>query len=73
MRGAEIFVTTAILPLVAEFTTDQGPADNNVVLPGYAELIENNEPTFFEKLLSFFKMIYETVRTLFAFLPAWDK
>ncbi len=72
-EGIEILVTTAILPLVADFTTDKGPADNNVTLPGYAELVEENETTFFEKLLNFLKMLYETVRTLFAFLPAWDK
>lgn len=72
-EGCEIFITTAILPLIADFTTDQGPADSDVTLPGYGELVEKNEPTFFEKLLSFFKMIYEAVRTLFAFLPAWDK
>ncbi|MBQ6601500.1 MAG: hypothetical protein IIX36_07625 [Clostridia bacterium] len=70
-EGIEILITTAILPLVADFTTDQGPADSNVVLPGYDELVENNELTFFEKILNFFRMIYETVRTLFAFLPEW--
>ncbi len=72
-EGAEILVTTAILPILADFTTDAAPGDCNVTLPGYAELVEENEPTFFEKLINFFKKLYETVRTLFAFLPVWDK
>lgn len=72
-EGVEIFITTAILPLVAEFTNDQGPADNDVVLPGYGELVESGELTFLEKLVNFFKKLYEAVRTLLAFLPAWDK
>lgn len=70
-EGAEILVTTALLPAIAEFTTDGAPSDCDVTLPGYAELVEKNEPTFFEKVLNFFKKIYEVVRTVFAFLPAW--
>ena len=70
-EGAEIFVTTAILPLIADFTTDKAPDDCNAVLPGYAELVEENEPSFFEKVISFFKMLYTAVRTIFVFLPAW--
>ncbi len=70
-EGIEILITTAILPIVADFTTDRAPADSNVTLPGYEELIEENEQTFWEKLIGFFKMIYATVRTLLAFLPEW--
>ena len=71
-EGAEILVTTAILPLVTEFTTDNAPADRNVTLPGYAELVEvEKELTFFEKIMNFFKMLAETFMTLFAFVPFW--
>ena len=70
-EGIEILITTAILPIVADFTTDRAPADSNVTLPGYEELIEENEQTFWEKVIGFFKMIYATVRTLLAFLPEW--
>lgn len=71
-EGAEIFVTTAILPLVAEFTTDDAPGDCNVTLPGYTELVEG-EKSFFEKIIDFFKMLLDAVRTLFAFVPSWNK
>ena len=70
-EGIEIFVTTAIIPVLADFTVDQGPADCNVTLPGYAELVEEKEVSFLDKILNFFKMLYETVRTIFAFLPQW--
>ena len=56
---------------MADFTTDRAPADSNVILPGYTELVEENEQTFWEKLIDFFKMIYAAVRTLLAFLPEW--
>ncbi len=70
-EGIEILITTAILPVVADFTTDGAPADCDVTLPGYAELIEENDPTFWEELVNFFKMIYAAVRILLVFLPEW--
>lgn len=70
-EGIEILITTAILPVMADFTTDRAPGDSNVTLPGYEELVEDNELTFWEKVINFFKMIYATVRTLLAFLPEW--
>ena len=70
-EGAEIFVTTAILPLVADFTTDKAPDDCNAVLPGYEELVETQNQSFIEKLISFFRMLYTAMRTVLAFLPEW--
>lgn len=70
-EGIEIFVTTALLPLIADFATDKAPDDHNAVLPGYAEIIEESEAGFFEKLLNFFKMIYTAIRTVLIFLPDW--
>ena len=71
-EGAEILVTTVALPLVADFTTDPAPGDCNVTLPGYAELVEE-EPSFLEKIIAFFRMLLDTVRTMFAFVPSWNK
>lgn len=69
-EGAEILITTAVLPLFVEFTVDNGPADNNVTLPGYTELVEvPEELTFWEKLVAFFEKIFDAIRTFFAFLP----
>lgn len=73
-EGIEVLITTVVLPLVVEFTTDDAPADNNTVLPGYAELVEEEkELTFFEKLANFFKMIFDAIRTAFTFLPFASK
>lgn len=70
-EGVEVFVTTALLPLLADFTTDKGPADSNVVLPGYSAPVENKEQSFLEKIISLFKMLYTAMRTVLVFLPAW--
>lgn len=69
LEGIEVLITTVVLPLVVEFTTDDAPADNNAVLPGYAELVEEEELTFFEKLMKFFRMLIDTMKTVFTFLP----
>lgn len=72
-EGIEILITTAILPIIVGFTVDDAPADTDVTLPGYAELVEEVvEPTIWEKIIGFFKMIYDAARTIFAFLPEWD-
>lgn len=71
-EGIEILVTTALLPAIVEFTVDDAPADNNVTLPGYAQLVEEEEElTFWEKLEAFFIRIFDAIRTVFAFLPFW--
>lgn len=70
-EGAEIIITTAILPAIVEYTVDSAPADNNVVLPGYAELVEPEEElTFWEKIAAFFKKIFDFIFTIFAFYPS---
>lgn len=67
-EGIEILVTTAIVPLIVQFTTDSAPADNNVTLPGYAELQEEEkELTFWEKFVAFFRVLFDAIRTFFAF------
>ena len=73
-EGIEVLMTTVLLPLVTEFANDDAPGDRNVTLPGYAELVEEEkELTFFEKLINFFKMIIDTVKTVFTFLPFFEK
>ena len=72
-EGIEVLITTVILPVVVEFTVDDAPADNDTVLPGYAELVEEEkELTFIEKIVEFLKKMYELVRTVFTFLPIWE-
>ncbi len=69
-EGIEVLITTVLLPLVVEFANDDAPGDCNVTLPGYAELVEEEvELTFFQKLINFFKTIFDTIRTVFTFLP----
>ncbi len=70
-EGIEVLVTTVILPLVVEFANDDAPGDRNVTLPGYAQLVEEEEElSFFEKIIAALKRFYELVRTIFTFLPA---
>lgn len=72
-QGIEVLITTVVLPVVVEFTVDDAPADNDTVLPGYTQLIEEEkELTFVEKIVEFLKTIYALVRTVFTFLPIWD-
>ena len=68
-EGIELIVSTAILPLLLKVTIDEGPADCNVTLPGYAELIESEESlTFWEKVQAFFIKFFSFVMSLFAFI-----
>lgn len=72
-EGIEVLLTTVVLPLVVEFANDDAPGDRNVTLPGYADLVEEPvELTFFEKVINFFKVIYEAMRTVLTFLPIWE-
>lgn len=72
-EGIEILVTTVIIPVAVQYTDDVEPGDNNVTLPGYAELVEQEEEkSFWDKLVDFFKMLFDTARTIFAFLPFFD-
>ena len=69
-EGIELVVSTAVLPLILKFTVDESPADLNVTLPGYAELIEapEAEKTFFEKVKDFFNKIITVILSVFAFM-----
>ena len=69
-EGIELVISTAILPLLLKVTIDEGPADCNVTLPGYAELVEQGEEalTFWEKIQAFFINFFSFVMSLFAFI-----
>ena len=68
-EGIELVVSTAVLPLILEITVDDAPADLNVTLPGYADLIEPEvELTFWEKIEAFFIKIFSFIMSLFAFI-----
>lgn len=69
-EGIELVVSTAILPLILKLTNDDGPADCNVILPGYDELVEGPAPelTFGEKIKAFFIKIFSFIMSIFAFI-----
>jgi hypothetical protein len=69
-EGIELVVSTAILPLILKVSVDDAPADCNVTLPGYAELVEapEEEMTVWEKIQAFFIKFFEFVMSLFAFI-----
>lgn len=69
-EGIELVVSTAILPLILKISVDDAPADCNVTLPGYSELIEAPEAelTVWEKIQAFFIKAFEFIMSLFAFI-----
>ena len=69
-EGIEIVVTTAIVPVLTQFTVDETPADSNVVLPGYAQTMEDieEEKSFWQKIEEFFIKIFEAIMSIFAFV-----
>lgn len=66
-KGNELMLTTAIIPVITEFSVDEAPSDNNAVLPGYG-----NEDggfslsTIIDFIRSFFKGFIDFFKTLFA-------
>lgn len=66
-RGCELFVTSAVLPLVAKFSDDEAPADSNVTLPGYSSEAEAEE-SFLDKIKAFFEKIFNFFHMIFAML-----
>lgn len=69
-KGIDLLVSTAIVPLLVEFTVDDAPADNSAVLPGYTQTEADleNELTFWQKIEAFFIKIFETIMSIFAFV-----
>ncbi len=69
-KGIEIIVTTVMVPVIVEFTVDDAPADNNAVLPGYAQTQADiqEELTFWQKIEAFFIKIFEAIMSIFAFV-----
>ncbi len=65
-RGAELFVTSVAVPLLAKFGKDEAPADNNVTLPGYGN--EESAESFLDMIRAFFKKIFDFFHMLFAMI-----
>lgn len=66
MKGLELILMTAVMPLVCEFTIDDAPADNNTTLPGYGSDSVQEEKNIFEQIYDFFMKIYNALMTFFA-------
>lgn len=67
IEGIDMLVTVVLRPLVAEFTTDSKPADNNVTLEGYEKL--SGFEAFIKKVSDFFRMIFDFFKKIFSFVP----
>lgn len=67
IEGIDMLVTVVLRPLVAEFTTDSSPADNNVTLEGYEKL--SGFEAFVKKIGDFFRMIFDFFKKIFSFVP----
>ncbi len=69
-RGIETYIATCITPVVASYTTDDAPADNDVVLEGYEPAppaAEEKEKSFWEKIADFFKRVYDYLMSIFTY------
>ncbi len=66
LRGSELFVTSVILPLLAEYGEDKAPSDNNVTLPGYSTSAPAK--SFLDEIRDFFKRIFDFFHMLFAMI-----
>lgn len=65
-RGCELFVTSVAVPLLAEFGTDNAPADMNVTLPGYGKT--DSDVSFLDTIKDFFRKIFDFFYMIFAML-----
>ncbi len=67
-KGIETYIATFVTPVVADFTKDDEPADNNVVLAGYEPApAEEEEKTLWEKFVDFLKRIYDYLMSIFTY------
>lgn len=64
-ENLELILATAITPVLTNMSDDTAPADNNVKLPGYAKLVED-ELTIWEQIIEFFKKIYNFIMSFLA-------
>ncbi len=67
-EGCEILVTTAILPIIGNFGTDDSPADNNATLPGYSQMVEQ-EKDVWDIIVEIIEKIFHILQLLLALLP----
>ena len=67
IEGIDLVATLVLRPLIAEFTTDDAPADNNVTLTGYREL--SGFEKFVQLIRDFINKIIDFFRTFFSFIP----
>lgn len=69
-NGIELVISTAILPLILKLINDDAPADCNVTLAGYGELVESSAEklAFGEKIKAFFIKIFSFIMSIFAFI-----
>lgn len=65
-RGSELFVTSAVLPIISKFGKDEAPKDINVTLPGYDA--EPEKESFLDMIKAFFKKIFDFFHMLFAMI-----
>ena len=69
IEGIEILLSAGLSGVLLQFSTDEGPKDNNITLPGIAAGTEKEEEpkemTFFEKIMSFFRNFFDAILRFF--------
>ncbi len=66
-QGIDMLMSSIVMPLLAEFTVDDAPADNNVTLPGYGKTTVEAE-SFLDKIKSFFDMIADFFKSIMYYI-----
>jgi len=67
-EGIDLFIAGVLTPILLEATTDGNTPDNNVTLDGYAAAYEEEEElTFWEKIVKFFKDMFAYIARIFGF------
>ncbi len=65
-KGNEMLLTTALMPVLTQFSVDEAPADNNATLPGYGT--DKEEVNILQMIIDFFKKIIDFFRSIFAMI-----
>ena len=66
LKGIEILITSVLGGIILQFTTDEGTPDNNVTLPGYGQLPEDeSELAFFDKFVNLLLKVFDFILRFF--------
>ncbi len=69
--GCEIYITCVVAPFFSMYTTDSGPEDNNLTLPGFEAEEEITLNGLFSILIDFLESIFSFVNAILNRIKMW--